>query len=154
MLSQAVISESDSRQAPAFSSRTSGKRRNRKWTCTIGESLIGDYLAIPLTSEKRLKSEGYVMNNCSREYTMKCAALEYCIFSIRRRTGERLATLGLSYDFGYWRVDQCFGPSNTEVMEEICAFLDEDGVLQTETFATELYYVAQEVARLLNAAAG
>jgi hypothetical protein len=36
------------------------------------------------------------------------------------------------------------------VLEETCCYLDEDEVLQTEYHPTDLYYVAQEVARLMN----
>ena len=92
------------------------------------------------------------MNNCCRDYVDQCAEMTYCLFSIRRRSGERLATLGLEYDHDYWRFDQCFGPSNTEVLEETRTYLDEDGELQEELFATDLYYVAHEVARLMNCA--
>ena len=99
-----------------------------------------------------LKSEGYWMNNCCRDYAGQCADSEYCIFSIRSRSGERLATLGLISDQGYWYFDQCFGPANTDVLEETSLFLDEDDVLQTEWFPTEIYYVAHEVIRLMNSA--
>ena len=80
--------------------------------------------------------------------------MTYCLFSVRSRSGERLATLGLTCIEDYWRVDQCFGPSNTEVMEETRTYLDEDGELQEELFATELYYVTHEIARLMNSAGG
>lgn len=97
-----------------------------------------------------IKSEGYMMNNCCREYIAECAEKNYAIFSIRRRSGERLATLGLCYDKDYWRFDQCVGPLNKDVMEETRGYLDEDGMLHTEIFATELYFVAHEVGRLMN----
>jgi len=75
----------------------------------------------------------------------------YCVFSIRTRSGERLATLGIACDDdGYWRFDRCMGPANGNVLEEPRHYLDEDGVLQTEWFATELYYVAHDVVRLMN----
>ena len=90
------------------------------------------------------------MNNCSRDYARKCEAFEYCIFSIRKRTGERLATLGIANDQGYWVFDQCYGPSNTDVLEETYEYLDEDEVLQYDWEPTELYYVAHEVVRLMN----
>jgi hypothetical protein len=99
-----------------------------------------------------LKSEGYLMNNCFRDYIPQCSELKYCFFSMRSRSGERLATLGITSDDDFWRFDQCFGDSNTEVLEETQEYLDEDGILQTESFATELYYVAHEVVRLMNSA--
>ena len=150
MLSQATTTKTKRPSAAELLPRNSSKTCRKKWKCKLKQTLIGDYLAIPLTSEKMLKSESYVMNNCCRNYAAGCAALEYSVFSIRRRSGERLATLGLAYDGDYWRFDQCFGPSNTEVLEEIVVYLDDDGGLQTELFATELYYVAHEVARLMN----
>ncbi len=97
-----------------------------------------------------LKSEGYWMNNCSRNYTHQCEKLEYCIFSIRRRSGGRLATLGITNDQGSWIFDQCYGPSNSEVLEVICEYFDEDDVLQFDSNPSELYYVAHEVVRLMN----
>ena len=91
------------------------------------------------------------MNNDSLFYTRRCADLEYCLFSIRTRTGERLATLGLMSKDGYWKFDWCSGPSRAEVLEESLEYIDDEGVAQTEHYPTELYYVAQEVVRLMNA---
>ena len=85
-----------------------------------------------------LKSEGYWMNNCSRDYTRQCQEFEYCIFSIRKRTGERLATLGIANDRGSWSFDQCYGPSNLEVLEETCEYLDEDEVLVNMQESSEI----------------
>ena len=90
------------------------------------------------------------MNTCCRDYREQCAELSYCLFSIRTRSGERLATLGLTCRGGYWRFDQCVGPSGMEVLEETRSYLDEDGELQEEIYATELYYVVHEVVRLMN----
>ena len=101
-----------------------------------------------------LKSEGYWMNNCSREYARQCENIEYCIFSIRSLSGGRLATLGIKNDKGSWSFDQCYGPSNSEVLEETHEYLDEDEVLQFDCNPTDLYYVAHEVVRLMNADCG
>jgi hypothetical protein len=149
MLSQTTVNELNTIFAGELSA-TSTKRRSRKWECKLNETLIGEYLVTPLTSAKMLKSEGYWMNNCSRDYARQCQAFEYCIFSICKRTGERLATLGLANDQGSWSFDQCYGPSNSEVLEETHAYLDEDEVLQFDCNPTELYYVAHEVVRLMN----
>lgn len=129
---------------------TSAGRRSGKWQCRISDMFIGDFFIVPLTTTKMLRSEGYMMNNCCRNYTDSCENLRYSIFSIRSRSGERLATLGIIKEGGYWRLDQCFGPANTEVLEEMRCYLDEDEVLQTEYYLTELYYVSQEVVRLMN----
>ena len=92
------------------------------------------------------------MNNCSREYSSPCADGKYTIFSIRTRSGERMATLGIRNDEGYWRFDQCSGPSNGDVLEEVNEYYDDEGILQTEYLPTEIYYVAHEVVRLMNSA--
>ncbi len=101
MLSQTTVNEISTIFAGELSV-TSTKKRIGKWECKLTETLIGEYLITPLTSARMLKSEGYWMNNCSRDYTRQCEEIAYCIFSIRRRTGERLATLGLANDQGYW----------------------------------------------------
>lgn len=150
MLSQSKVDYFNDLFATELAAGNSIGRRPSKWKCKLSEMLIGDYLITPLTSAKLLKSEGYLMNNCCRDYTSQCMDLKYSLFSIRRRTGERLATLGLEYDEDYWRFDQCYGPSNTEVLEETRIYPDEDEELQEETYATELYYVAHEVVRLMN----
>lgn len=125
-------------------------RHSRNWKCKLPETLVGDFLIIPITSTKSLRSEAYWMSNCCGNYTRSCADDEYSLFSIRSRSGERLATLGLVNDNGSWRFDQCFGPSNSEVLEETLEYLDEDGIAHSEYWPTELYYVAHEVVRLMN----
>lgn len=131
-------------------SETVRRKHSKKWQCSVSEVCIGEYLIIPLTSVKMLNAESYTMNNCCREYAAECAEGNYSIFSIRSRAGERLATLRAENDDGYWRFDQCYGYSNEEVLEEVFEYFDDDGVLQTEWSATELYYVAHDVVRLLN----
>ncbi len=123
------------------------------WYCRLAEIIIGDFLIIPLTSRKKIHSEAYMMSNCCRQYTAACAALEYVLFSVRSRAGERQATLGLRREEGHYHFDQCFGPANMEVMEESLCYCDENDVIQTESYPTEIYYVAQEVVRLMNAPA-
>jgi len=154
MLSQTKVNELNALFGAELTTETFAGRRSGKWECTLSEMVIGDFFIVPLTTTKMLKSEGYVMNNCCRNYKELCENQEYSIFSIRSRSGERLATLGLTKEPGYWRLDQCFGPANAEVLEEMSCYLDEDEVLQTEYHPTDLYYVAQEVARLMNGPGG
>lgn len=130
--------------------QSSVKPKRRKWKCQLPEIIVDQFLVIPIISAKMLRSEAYWMNNCCRDYTLQCANLEYNIFSIRSRSGERLATLGVENDNGYWRFDQCFGPANSNVLEETLEYFDEDDVLQEERFPTELYYVVHEVVRMMN----
>ena len=91
------------------------------------------------------------MNNCCRDFIEQCAAHQYAVFSLRRRSGERLATLGLRHEDGHWYFDQCAGPSDQDVLEVCLAYLDEEDKLQSECYPTELYFIAHEVARLMNA---
>ncbi|MBM9604178.1 PcfJ domain-containing protein [Desulfopila inferna] len=130
------------------------ERQSGKWTCPLSEEIIGDYFIIPLISAKMLKSEGYLMDNCCRDYLELCEVQKYRIFSMRNLSDERVATLGLRNDNGYWCFDQCFGPSNADVLEETIEYLDEDAELQTEVLPSDLYYVAHEVVRLMNAGHG
>ena len=150
MLSQSKTEYLNDFFATKLSAENSSAKQQSKWKCKLSEMFIGNYLVMPLTSAKLLKSEGYLVNNCCREYMDKCAELTYCLFSIRSRPGERLATLGLINSGGYWRFDQYLGASNSEILEETRIYLDENGDLLEETTASELYYVAHEVARLMN----
>ncbi len=129
----------------------SNVKKSRKWACTLSEIVIGNYLIVPLTSVTMLKSESYTMNNDCIDYAHRCANLNYCLFSIRTRSGGCLATLGLVNEDSFWNFDWCSGPSNIEVLEESLEYLDDEHMLQTEHYPTELYYVAHEVARLMNA---
>lgn len=151
MLAQTKTEEFTSFLSLGFTSPQPQKKQLSTWNCKLSEVIIGEYLIIPLTSARMLKSEAYWMNNCCGEFIKSCASKKYCIFSIRSRSGERQATLGLVYQQDHWVFDQCFGPSNTVVTEETREYLDEDGELQLEWYGTELYYVSQEVARLMNA---
>lgn len=129
---------------------TKNRKKSQKWSCKLAETLVGNYLIVPLTSAKMLKSESYWMNSWCEEYESLCADQKSCIFSIRSRSGERQATLVLENHGNFWRLDRCSGPDNSEVLEEMRGDLDENGVLQTEWFGTEIYYVAHEVLRLMN----
>ena len=128
----------------------SSKRSTGKWECILPEMLIADYSVIPLTSAKILKSESYWMQNCCREYTYMCADLRYCIFSIRNRFGERLATLGLAKEGAYWNFQQCFGPQNTQILESIREYTEEKGLIHAEWSSTDLYDIAHEIVRMMN----
>ncbi len=150
MLTQAGVEELNTLFTTGLVNETWHRKNPAQWDCKLEEMLVGEYLIIPLTTAKMLKSESYLMNNCCRDYLFRCADLEYSLFSIRSRSGERLATLGLCSEDGYWHFDQCFGPANSDVLEESLEYLDEDGVVYTEYFPTEIYYVAHEVVRLLN----
>lgn len=150
MLSESQVEKLNSLFAVELAKGHAAKRSSGKWECVLTEVLVGDYVVIPLTSAKMLKSESYWMQNCCWEYTSLCADLEYCIFSIRSRFGKRLATLGLGREGGAWYFEQCFGPRNTQVLETMRECTDEEGFIQNEWATTDIYYVAHEVVRLMN----
>ena len=111
---------------------------------------IGEYKIIPLVTPRMLKSESYLMRNCSREYICDCEQGIYLMFSVRDLTGKRIATLSFYYSSNYWRIDQCYGIANSEVLYKASVFLTEGGLEAEFEEETELYYVTSEVQRLLN----
>lgn len=120
------------------------------WTCPIGKTVIGEYCVIPLISKKMVKSEGYMMQNCCREYIPLCINDEYHLFSIQSLSGNRIATLGVKQEYDRWRLDDCLGPQNTPIMEGNADYLNEDGGYDSEFVLTDIYFVAHEVVRLMN----
>lgn len=134
---------------PEFA-KTVTPTKKRKWKCPLPTLKIDEYEIVPLTSSKQLKSEGYHMNNCCKDYTHQCSTGEYCIFSIRNLNGDRVATLGAINDDGYWQFDQCLGQSNSNVIDEFTEHVDSQGKVHLEWSHTELYYAANEIIRLLN----
>ena len=72
------------------------------------------------------------------------------MFSIRSAAGRRLATLGLSVGSGNWKVYQCQGYRNANVSRANFTWIDQDGKHNAVDERTDLHYVAQEIARLLN----
>ncbi len=131
--------------------KTATPKKNWKWKCSLPTIKIDEYEIVPLTSAKQLKSEGYHMNNCCKDYAQQCSEGKYCIFSIRDSFGNRIATLGAVNDEGYWQFDQCLGYSNCNVIDEFTEHLDSQGKIHLEWSHTELFYVASEVVRVLNA---
>jgi len=150
MLSESQVKEFNTLFAVELAMGYASNTSPGKWGCSLSEMVIGDYVVIPLTSAKMLKSESYWMQNCCSDFTSRCAELEYCVFSIRTRPGKRLATLGVRMAGGYWRFDQCFGPRNEEVLEFVQEYTDDKGYIQGEWATTEIYSVAHEVVRLMN----
>ena len=63
MLSQSKVDCFNDFIATKLAAGNSIERQPRKWKCKFSEMLIGEYLIIPLTSAKLLKSEDYQMNN-------------------------------------------------------------------------------------------
>lgn len=139
------LSEADSK----FSFFSKKPRRNQ-WKCPLPMLRIDEFDIIPLTSTKMLKSEGYHMNNCCKDYAAICSEGIYCIFSIRSHSGERLATLGAKKVDDHYSLDQFYGPSNSNVTDVFIDHTDDSGIPNFEWQRTELFYVACEVIRALN----
>ncbi len=126
-----------------------GKLRYR-WACPVAEQEMGDFRIVPLTSSTALAGEGWHMQHCVASYATQCATGLYQVFSIRNLLGCRLATLGLACTGCGWRVDQCLGFKNAEVLMQTAEWLHGNGEHQSTEEFTDLHYVAQEVTRLLN----
>lgn len=136
----------------AVKKKAPSKKLKSRWQCKVPELLLDEYRVVPLISAKMMRSEGYLMNNCCKEYITPCAQGEYAVFSIRSWKGDRVATLGMKCVEGYWYFDQCYGPSNSNVMERWTQYVDEEGLEQHEQENSELFYVAHEVVRQMNCA--
>lgn len=123
---------------------------NKKWDCPIQAIQLGKYMIVPLTSRRMVKSEGYIMQNCVRDYIHLCNDGKYLLFSIRNRLNERAATLGVKKRDNRWYFDDCLGKENSVVIEEIIEFLNSENSSEYVTEYTEMFSVAHEVVRLLN----
>lgn len=152
MLSQSLVDELNLLFADELESvaKVLGEGVGTKWTCPIITTEVGGYLIVPLLSSKKVKSEGYLMQNCIREYIPRCIDGTYLVFSIRANGGERVATLGTRADRGYWVFDDCLGKENEPVIEDVHEYCEEDGNHFVLIDYTELFSVAHEVVRLLN----
>lgn len=124
--------------------------RSEKWVSPIGNIEIGEYLIVLLSTPKKVKSEGYLMQNCVRQYVHLCQEGEYLLFSIQNRLGERVATLGVKKGANRWYFDDCLGIRNSVVIETTLDFLSADNCIVYETEYNEIFSVAHEVVRLLN----
>lgn len=126
------------------------KPHRQRWNCPLPMLRIDEFDIIPLISTKMLKSEGYHMNNCCKDYAAQCAQGTYFVFSIRNHSGDRLATLGAKKVDDHYSLDQCFGPSNSNVTDIFVEYTDDNDYPTVEWQRTELFYVASEVIRVLN----
>jgi hypothetical protein len=121
-----------------------------RWQCPVQEQTMGDFHIVPLTTANELASEGRNMHDCVASYGAACAKGLYQVFSIRDLDGERVATLGLVYAVGGWKVDQCIGILNDEVTTTIVEWIDGNGKHDSMDEPTDLHFLAQDVARLMN----
>jgi hypothetical protein len=152
VLSSKVVSELNllfSREL-AVTTKLNSEKGSGKWFCSIRAVQIGEYMIVPLTSPRDVKSEGYMMKNCVREYIHLCKDGKYLLFSIRNSLNERIATLGVERRDNRWYFDECLGEENSVVMETTVDPLDANNY-EYEIFEyTEMFSVAHEIVRLLN----
>jgi hypothetical protein len=111
---------------------------------------LGDYHAVPLRSKRTLDAEGWHMQHCVGRFVEVCAQGRYRAFSIRDALGRRVATIGLRFQAGRWRVHQCQGFRNANVIEDVIVWDDADGKVDTMTEWADLHYVGEDLARIAN----
>ncbi len=90
------------------------------------------------------------MHNCCKDFAAQCAEGTYHVFSIRNTSGDRLATIGAKKVDDHYSLDQCFGPSNSNVTDMFIVHTDYNNIPDVEWQRTDLFYVASEVIRVLN----
>ena len=128
--------------------RSTSKKPRYRWVSALSQLWLGDFLFLPLTSTKDLVFEGRAMRNCVARYDESCAKGIYRVFSIRDLDEKRLATLGLTFGAFGWKLDQCLGKRNINLITGTAlGFCDDVGFYEVEE-NNDLYYAAQEVARL------
>ena len=70
---------------------------------------------IPLTDSYKVALEGMRMRHCVSTYSELCFLGEYRLFSITLKTNDKpIATVGLSFESGTWRLDQVKQKCNRE----------------------------------------
>ncbi|SHO49212.1 PcfJ domain-containing protein [Desulfopila aestuarii] len=149
MLSQLIVDELNTLLTGELSGANTSKRSPR-WACKLSKRIIGEYVVNPLTSARMIKSEGYLMQNCVRQYIHLCKSGDYLLFSIQNLPGEKVATLGVRKHDNRWYFDDCLGKNNTYVIETTIEPLGADHLVVHEMEYTEIFSVAHEVVRLLN----
>jgi hypothetical protein len=148
MISKQTVGELN--QLFGLKQSTPSRKLRHRWACPVLAQEIGDFFVVPLASLKELASEGRRMQHCVASYETRCVNGMYQVFSIRDLHGNRIATLGLTYGSTGWKVDQCLGISNTEVLLHTVEWIDGNGNHESMDEFTDLHYLAYEVARLLN----
>lgn len=152
MISEQTVGELN--QLFGLDQSTPTRKLRYRWSCPVLAQEMGDFFVVPLTSSKELASEGWHMQHCVASYDARCANGMYQVFCIRDLLGNRIATLGLTYGSNGWKVDQCLGIGNAEVMQRYVEWVHGNGKHESMDEFTDLHYLAQEVARQLNALTG
>lgn len=91
MLSSTLVNELNALFADELqiSAKLNSKINAEKGDSPFENIEVGEYLIVPLTTQKKVKSEGYLMQNCVRQYVHICKEAEYLLFSIQNLLGER-----------------------------------------------------------------
>ncbi len=85
MLSSTLVNELNALFADELqiSAKLNSKIKAGRWDCPIESIEVGEYLIVPLTTRRKVKSEGYLMQNCVRQYISLFKGGEYLLFSIQ-----------------------------------------------------------------------
>ena len=87
------------------------------WQTVLNKELLHDGLhVVELLSPGAIEDEARAMRHCIDGYIDDCIDGNYRVFSIQfRKTGERVATLGIGFFEDRWMLDDLKGPENSEV---------------------------------------
>ena len=87
------------------------------WQTVLDTELLHDGLhVLELLSPGAIEDEARAMRHCIDGYVDDCLDGIYRVFSIQfRKTGERVATLGIGFFEDRWMLDDLKGPENSEV---------------------------------------
>jgi len=92
------------------------------WHSPLGEFEFRGWKITPLTSSYAVAVEGIRMSHCAADYTKRCKAGIYRLFSVTdNSTGKPLATLGFIKEQGEWQLDQVRGKANRDPGKELRA---------------------------------
>jgi len=86
-----------------------------KWVSPLNHFSIDRLNVIPLTDSYKVALEGLQMRHCVSTYSELCFLGEYRLFSITLKANNKaIATVGLSFGTGVWRLDQVKQKCNKE----------------------------------------
>ena len=111
---------------------------------------MGDFRIVALNSSEALGSDGCSLYRNEVNYNAECAKGLLQALSIHDRKGNRVAALGLRFSVKRWRVDELVGPYEEDISVATLTWIDENGKNNELDEPTDLHFLVQEVARILN----
>lgn len=114
------------------------------------ESIVGDYRIVPINSTYALSAEGCKIYLNTPDYDADCAKGLVQALSVRGQNNVRLATLVLTFKNSRWEADQILGIYGEDVSSTTIRLRNEDGTYEESEEPSDLYYLTQEIARILN----